>query len=457
MITEDSFAAFVSQAGKEQSRGFVSAYPREYEEVKWSGLQKGVPSILRFVGKAPDAIGRDKTDAKSMYISWIVSDSGSQFKWVRPTPSDDPNHIFNRFLRTVTKGKWNDETRTKSYVLESKDSELLNKVLKNGRTPEDPQYNYERGWLGREMYLVNVIDRTQMQWHKDHKHTMLLAGDMRTSPDGREFVTEGVSKPSLKPKILHLFECYGDWSKYDIALTRTGVKDNPYIAVNASKVPEEVKPDYRRYISTEPLTAEEASWERYDLDKIFAPTSATKFLNRMKDTITKVDKLFNTHFLQEFEALSAKEKEQWKQEYGDEFQTSEESSASNPVTLTEADEKTLDIAMETAAVGETLYDPACDPLAAPMETPKEEAPKRVVRKSASVTSPEQLPYFTTLTAKDQAFVKETFRSATQVSDVKWDSEWDTSKGFTLLECPECGSFGPDAVLGCPFCGTKFEG
>ena len=74
MITEDSFAAFVSQAGKEQSRGFVSAYPREYEEVKWSGLQKGVPSILRFVGKAPDAIGRDKTDAKSMYISWIVSD-----------------------------------------------------------------------------------------------------------------------------------------------------------------------------------------------------------------------------------------------------------------------------------------------------------------------------------------------------------------------------------------------
>ena len=296
-----------------------------------------------------------------------------------------------------------------------------------------------------------------MQWHKDHKHTMLLAGDMRTSPDGREFVTEGVSKPSLKPKILHLFECYGDWSKYDIALTRTGVKDNPYIAVNASKVPEEVKPDYRRYISTEPLTEEEASWERYDLDKIFAPTSATKFLNRMKDTITKVDKLFNTHFLQEFEALSAKEKEQWKQEYGDETYTPEEPAVSTPVTLTEADEKTLDTAMETAAEGETLYDPACDPLAAPMETPKEETPKRVVRRSTSVTSPEQLPYFTTLTAEDQAFVKETFRSATQVSDVKWDSEWDTSKGFTLLECPECGSFGPDAVLGCPFCGTKFEG
>ena len=147
--------------------------------------------------------------------------------------------------------------------------------------------------------------------------------------------------------------------------------------------------------------------------------------------------------------------EQWEKEYGDESQASEEPAA--PVTLTEADEKTLDYAMETAAEGETLYDPACDPLAAPMETPKEEAPKRVVRKSASVTSPEQLPYFTTLTAKDQAFVKETFRSATQVSDVKWDSEWDTSKGFTLLECPECGSFGPDAVLGCPFCGTKFEG
>lgn len=457
MITDDSFAAFVSQAGKEQSRG-SSFYPREYEEIKWSGLQKGVPSILRFVGKAPDAVGRDKTDAKSMYISWITSDSGTPFKWVRPTPSDDPNHIFNRFLRTVTKGKWNDETRTKSYVLESKDPELLNKVLKNGRTPDDPQYNYEKGWTGREMYLANVIDRTQMQWHKDHKHTMLLAGDMRTAADGREFVTEGVSKPSLKPKILHLFECYGDWSKYDIALIRTGVKDNPYIAVNASKVPEEVKPDdYRRYISTEPLTAEEASWERYDLDKLFSPTSATKFLNRMKDTITKVDKLFNTHFLQEFEALSAKEKEQWKQEYGDEFSESTEVSTPTPVQVSTQDESTHECAVTAADEAETLYDPMCSPLEAAVEEPKEEAPKRVVRKSASVTAPEKLPYFTSLTAEDQAFVKETFRSATQVSDKKWDSEWDTSKGFTLLECPECGSFGPEVIMGCPFCGAKFEG
>ena len=457
MITDDSFAAFVSQAGKEQSRGF-SSFPREYEEIKWSGLQKGVPSILRFVGKAPDANGRDKTDAKSMYISWITSDSGTPFKWVRPTPSDDPNHIFNRFLRTVTKGKWNDETRTKSYVLESKDPELLNKVLKNGRTPDDPQYNYEKGWMGREMYLANVIDRTQMQWHKDHKHTMLLAGDMRTAADGREFVTEGVSKPSLKPKILHLFECYGDWSKYDIALIRTGVKDNPYIAVNASKVPEEVKPDeYRRYISTEPLTAEEASWERYDLDKIFAPTTATKFLNRMKDTITKVDKLFNTHFLQEFEALSAKEKEQWKQEYGDESSESTEVSTPTPVQVSTQDESTHECAVAAADEAETLYDPMCSPLEATVEEPKEEAPKRVVRKSASVTAPENLPYFISLTAEDQAFVKETFHSATQVSDKKWDSEWDTSKGFTLLECPECGSFGPEVIMGCPFCGAKFEG
>ena len=443
MVTEDSFAAFVSKAGKEQSKGFTS-FPRDYEAIKWSGLQKGVPSILRFVGKAPDAIGRDKTDAKSMYISWITTDAGNQFKCVRPNPADDPNHIINRFIRTVTQGKWDSDTRTKSYVLESKNPELLNKVLKNGRTPDDPQYNFEKGWVGREMYLVNVIDRAQMQWHRENKHTMLLAADLRTSAEGREFVTEGVSKPSLKPKILHLFECYGDWSKYDIALTRTGIKDNPYIAVNASKVPEEVKPDYRKYISTEPLTAEEASWERYDLDKLFAPTSATKFLNRMKDIIIEVDRLFKTHFLREFEALSAKEKEQWEKEYGTETED-EPAPVSTPVS-----------AIQETVSEETFYDSACDPLAVPVEEPKVE-PKRVVRRSAGVTSADQLPYFTSLSAEDQVFVKQTFLKATQVSDKGWESEWNISDEYTLLECPDCKSLGPDAIMGCPFCGAKFEG
>ena len=111
MITNDSFSAFVNQA-ESAPRRLYGSYSKDYEELKWTGLEKGVPSIIRFMGQAPDTVGRDKTDPKSVCISWIKSDQGDMFKCVRPNPVDEPNHILNRLYYTVTKGKWDANTRT---------------------------------------------------------------------------------------------------------------------------------------------------------------------------------------------------------------------------------------------------------------------------------------------------------------------------------------------------------
>ena len=449
MITNDSFSAFVNQAESAPRRTYGS-YSKDYEELKWTGLEKGVPSIIRFMGQAPDTVGRDKTDPKSVCISWIKSDQGDMFKCVRPNPVDEPNHILNRLYYTVTKGKWDANTRTKSYILAQKNPDLLSRVLKNGRALDDPQYNFEKGWRGNEVYLFNVIDRSKMDWHRENKHTMLLASDVR-SKDDREYVTEGVSKAALKPKLVHLFECYGDWSRYDIALTRTGVKDNPYFVVNASKVPEEVKAEYRSLLSTEPLTEEEMSWERYDLDKLFAPTTATKFLNRMRNTIKEVDDAFGTAFLKEFEALAKKEKEAWDKEYGTE---STESDSVGEV-IYQTPEVTVAAPQESPVIAESLIDDDCDPLSEFMEP---EAPRavRTVKRYVTVTAPEQLPHFSALSTQDAQVVKDAFISATQVSDKEWDAKWKESGEYSLLDCPECGSLGPSNVFTCPFCGIKFE-
>ena len=37
--------------------------------------------------------------------------------------------------------------------------------------------------------MMNVIDRAQMDWHNENKHTMLLAKSVNIGTDGTEYLT----------------------------------------------------------------------------------------------------------------------------------------------------------------------------------------------------------------------------------------------------------------------------
>jgi hypothetical protein len=178
-----------------------------------------------------------------------------------------------------------------------------------------------KGMEGKEYLLMNVISRADYKWHQENKHTTLLSKNVNIvkRDDGKINIfaepgvpaygfVQGLSAGILKP--------YGFWENYDIGLTRTGNTTPPMMMFNATKNPEMVyDKDIQALISSHVgLTEEEASWEQYDLDKLFHVTSATKFLTNFKDFLQIVDANLGSSFLKDITALSEAEKLKWAEE-----------------------------------------------------------------------------------------------------------------------------------------------
>ena len=418
-VNEDLFAQYAKKVEEESKKSSGGSFQRSYEEVAWTGLDQGIPKIVRVLGGVPDS-NKNNYTAKTCTIAWITGDDGKVFKAVMPPRDVDPNYILTRIISQVKRVRY-DAQGNKTYPVLEKFPEIYNLIDKNGLQKTDKRYMFERGWSGKDVLIMNVIDRSQMDWHREHKHTMLLAKSVTTS-NGREYVDEGVSSFAIQGKLGHLFKSYGDWEHYDIAITKTGMKDNAFILVNASHSPAEVDETVRQFISENPdLTPEERSWTTYDIAKFYQPTSATKIYNRLKATIARIDTALGTCFLTELEALMKKEQ------------------------ALRAEQE----AAEKEAEATTQEAPAVQ-----VAEPQTEVQEKVVprtRERVSVKKPgADLPYFDTLPEE----FRDKIISAKQNSDGRWDIEW--APGIELGSCPDCGAISPYALEQCPACGAKFE-
>ena len=284
MISDELFESYAAEEEAAASKSYKSGdfESRDYEEVKWVGCDINKPTIFRAVGGPPNS-NIDNTTAKIAVISWVIDDKGKKMKLVRPSMTENNNYIINRIISKVLSPKWVNQQRT--YPVKDEHPDIYNIITKNGLPETDSRYKMDKGWQGKEVIIMNVIDREDMEWHKANKHTKLLAKSITKGNNGVEFVDEGVSSYAVQSKLTHFFRSYGSWEKYDLAFIRTGKMENPYTIVNASKTPEEIASEYRHFISEEKsLTSEEESWERYDLNKMYKPTSAIKLFNRLRNT-----------------------------------------------------------------------------------------------------------------------------------------------------------------------------
>lgn len=419
----EAYANQQEQEAKSSNRG--SSFVREYESIKFTGLETNKAKIVRVIGGPPDS-KLDNYTAKTATIAWLIGDDGKKFKVVRPSLNEDPNYILNKIISKVTAVKW--VNKEKTYPVRDTMPEIYNIIDKNGLDITDPRAKFEKGWKGKEVLLMNVIDRAQMDWHREHKHTMILAKSINVGSDGTEYPDEGVSSYAIGPKLNHLFRSYGSWQKYDMAITKTGIKDNPFIVVNATHSPMEVDAASRSYISQNTdLTDEEMSWERYDLAKIYGPTSATKIYNRLKNTIKRIDAALGTHYLEELAKQAGEEKIKWAEMYPQDTVTS---------TTTEYVAPAVETPVEVT------------------EAPviKESAPAVRARVANTVQDPwKTLPHGDTLTDEFKSKVKEVVKnSAGEVTDIKWDYPIDQ-----LAACPTCGCPAPLDVTICPNCNLSF--
>ena len=428
---DELFANYVKQAEAEAKQASnKKSFQKNYEEVKYTGLEKGVPSVIRAVG-APLDTNYDDTTARTVTITRIVGDDGKKFRVVRPSFTQDPNYILNKIISRVKQVKYVNNEKT--FPVKDNYPEIYDIIDKNGLKKTDQKYKYDKGWVGSEVIIMNVIDRAQMDWHREHKHTMLLAKSV-TEKDGNTYIDEGISAFAAKPDFLKLIKYYGPWEKFDMAITKTGDMSHAYNIENATKTPERVEGPNAQYISMENhLTDEEKSWERYDLAKLFRVTSNTKIYNRLKGTIARIDAVLNTNFLKELEAEVEKEKVLFEELYGDE--SKEETTVTEPVAE-DADSEPIDI---------PVYQ---EPVSEPVQESAPVASRRVIPDATAPGS--DLPYYSSIPLS----VRDKIISATKREDGTWDIKWNYSN---VLACPDdkCKAVSPVECTICPACGMKF--
>jgi len=351
---KDEFMEYAEQMAREEAekaaRKAAGGGSFEFERIKWSGLEKGKLKIVRALGGTPNS-GADSSTSRTVRVAKIIADNGKVIKVHFPT--NDPDYILTRILERVCEVDWVKvgEKNTKVYIQEKKNPDIFNMIMYNGLEASNPKRKFGvegRGWGGKEMFLMNVLDRdpTVYAWSRENKHCVLLSKNIATikTDDGKllEFADDGIPAYGFTNVLaMNIFRHYGDWRNYDIGIERTGQTNPPLRVINAGKYIEEVPEELRDFVVTGPLTAEEKSWETYDLDKLYGPTSATKLWNRLNLSVAKIDAALGSHYLDELKSAADMEATQRdaakaeKEDEADEEPSNNSEVAARPLTLSE--------------------------------------------------------------------------------------------------------------------------
>ena len=475
---DDIFNSWIaSEKEREEKEKTSKNYQkREYEAIKYVGLSKEHPTIVRFVGNfvAEDlkAHRPNPSDMKFMHISKIKSDDGkTSFYLYLPLRSDEPeqDHLMWKIIDTVYAKEWvKDPATGKNKPIETfkiKHPDVYEKVNKGGFTEADGKwpYMYARGWKGPEMLLINVIDRRD-DWCKVNKHTKLISKNVNVTAEGKEYADFGVPAYGFFGPLTNLRNNFKmGWEKYDVVITKTGEKldtvtnmfngtafTNPAaIAANLDKSMG-IDPAEYKYISQEPaLTEEELNYARYDLDENFRVTSYRTIDKYLGKTIQLIDAAVNedrinagkspdSHFYADLQKLVKEEADAWAKEKA--AQDAAQGTAS-------------EAAPETPA--ETQAAPSFETMAPVQEA----APiARTVSQEASGLSAEKLAVlkgYNELSTEQKSYIKDVvLNSDGTLNHIEW-----TDTAPSLLDCPKdmggCGQLSPNSFSVCPACSKHF--
>lgn len=429
----------------------------EYEDIQYVGLTKDHPTIIRLVGNFVEEDLRAKrpysSDAKFLHISRVKSDDKKTTFYLQlPLRSDDPetDHLMWRIIDRIYQKQWIKDPATGKNkpvnIIESQHPDIFKLVNKGGFTEEDGKwpYLYAKGWRGTEMLLINCIDRRD-DWCKTNKHTKLLSKSVNVTEDGKVYAEKGIPAFGFYDTLGNLRKNFKQgWEHYDLVITRTGenkdTKTNVYngtafttpaaISAGLDKSMGIDESEYK-YVSQEPgLTAEELSYQRYDLDKNFKVTSYHTINKYLSNSIKKIDAALNTHFYDDLQQLVKEEKEKWDQENKDAVKD-----APVNVTASKVEESVQSTSTSEPTVTRTVQPEVSEGLS---------ATKIALLKGYSELSEEQKSYIKDVAVKADG----------SLDHIVW-----TDNAPALLDCPldqgGCGQLSPNSFTVCPVCGKHF--
>jgi len=449
MVEDEEFVAFTKNVKEEEAEkearkanGGSNYTP---EDIKWVGLEQEKMAIVRLLGKPPRVSSVSGIyDMHEIFTSEIKDDDGKVMKLNLPIREDtqEQDHFMWRMIDSVMKVAWVKDPASKEgkskkvYENEFKFPEIFNKVSKGGFDPEKDKnkYTYSKGMMGQKVLVANAIVRSMNAWHKEHKHSVLLSKNVTLSDDGtREYANIGIASYGFVEGLSAVSTKYGSLEKYDLGITRTGQMNNPYKIINASRMveaglTEELDKDAIGLVTSGSLTEEELNYDRYEIGRLFKPTSYSKLKKRLGKTIKMVDSALKTVYYDELCKLS-------------EIETAE-----NVATKEASKEETPDKLSESAPA------PASAP-APKAETPvRARAPSVKAESTGAKFDTTALKGWEILTPEQKAKILDIELDGTKVTAILYDnsdeSDWEVA-------CPECGLGSPQSFSSCPSCGKVF--
>jgi hypothetical protein len=435
----------------EDSRGKFSGWSNDGEDIQFCEFQNNKQCVFRFRGSPPDPQFREEpTDPKIVQFSRIVKDDGksySEIYWQQDEAGEvDKNWILSRFFKNVFAYDWVNYTQDEMNADPEKAKRTGYKRFLHANHPIFQKYEnnrtnsrnlYPPKYSAGRLVVANVIDR-QDNWCKENKHTKILVKkidrweDKRTGDEVQYVAEKGfpVTVLQLLYKEILPFHTEFDWNQIDLVIER--FKEKPYYVVKDANDPK-LYPYAKELASADPLTAEEESYELYDIDKNFGASSYGKLMACFGKTMQKWDEEFGTTFYAELSNLYNEEKEHLAKEKGE---TTDETAPAKQEETSEAEVKEPEQKKRSVKREATTNDSATS--------------------DDGVPTKEQLfPYYPKLSAEDKAILDENFDGVDMdAKKVKWKSQFGGCEcSFPVLDTQ---STSPMDISTCPVCGSEFS-
>lgn len=299
--------------------------PHEYEKIPFEGLETNKLKVFRFVGN-PYTVREENWHPKMVLSSKIVGDNKKQFvcRW-----SEDRDWFLWRVYNKITAYDWDENfvnpdgsKGRKVYKLAKTNPEILDRVLHNNKKAyvmPDGRKIEDSGWKPNRSVYMNCICKDDYDWHKENKSYKLIAKKIGTSEDAEgnvsEFPEPGIPVSCYEYIIKAVVEENGAWEDFDIAIKKE--EKEPWYSAYSFMDERKIKDQLSVAMNGDPMTEEELSWDKIDIDKITQVTSYRKIHNRLGKFIKHVDEILNTDFTSELEELVAEEKAKWKEDHKD--------------------------------------------------------------------------------------------------------------------------------------------
>lgn len=436
---------------------------QQYEDIQYLPLKRKRQAVMRFLG-LPEHVREEGSDVRLLEYALIKDDNGKWFRCIFPK---DQDFILREIYRKVCSYDWDNKRNIPVY--HHADLEIFTKVRYCDAPPSRRQM--ASGWRPQQSMLINVIDRSDPEWHAENSHAKVIAKKM-TVKDENTYFNPGLPISAYKSIQDDIQALKGnmDWEMYDIVIEK--LDDQPWYKVMHGEQDAHRLKDYaEELVVVGDLTDEELEYELYDFDKLFPFTTYRKILNRLRLQIKEVDETFETRFLEKLEDLAASEKKEQdktrkassaasRDEDDDDEDEDEASPRSRRRSEPEEDEEPE---IEDSDDDEDEDDPE-DVEEDDEEPPKAKKSSRRSRRSAKTEEPEEEEEsvgldFGKLAKKFKGIKHLGDEGRALIIDVDEDGNlvYDAPQE-DLVPCIECGHEAPEyaAITHCPNCGVEFE-